>query len=347
MASGLNESERLKAAGVPARKGSVTKVPLNSIMVPTAGEVAHPRWSLPLDEDLIAFIMKHGVPGRFTVREAGIVDDVMMLQLCDGSRRTKNGLEAQARLQKLAPRKAPLIWDKDDPRDPGVLYAEIHVFNGTDAEFLLERLRTNSEPGKLPDSTEVLAITVKQLAVAGCEDIDAIVGAMPRGVTKKDVQALARWDNLMPEVKARWIREDLPVGLLAAVLDAPRDKQMETLNLLVSKGITSSKGATRTLNTQREEKTGQPRVRKFTPAKLAKIAKRVAPENPPKLVFDPDEKGYSARDEAIFRLGMSAGLNLGGAQKTGSLPTEVSAIIREIAKGEKPTKKLKASADAE
>ncbi len=342
MASGLNESERLKAAGVPARKGSVTKVPLSNIMVPTEGEVAHPRWSLPLDEELIAFIMKHGIPGRFTVREAGIVDDVMLLQLCDGSRRTKNGLEAQARLQKTAPRKAPLIWDKDNPKDPGVLYAEIKLFDGTDAAFLLERLRTNSQVG-LPDSTEVLAITVKQLAAAGCEDLDAIVEVMPRGVTKKDVQALARWDNLVPEVKARWIREDLPVGLLAAVLDAPRDKQMETLDLLVSKGITSSKGATRTINTQREQKTGQPRVRKFTPAKLAAIAKRVAPEKPEKLVFDPDEKGYSVRDVVIFRMGLAAGANLGGAQKTGRLPAEVAAIIRDVAKGEKPTKKSKAA----
>lgn len=338
MSGGLNEPKRLREAGVPAREGRVTKVPLNNILVPTVGEVAHPRWSLPIDEALVTYIMKHGVPERLTVREAGVVDDVMLLQLCNGSRRTKNGLEAQARLQKTAPRKAPLVWDKDDPKDPGVLYAEIDMFHGTDAEFLLERLRTNSDPDKLPDSTEVLAITVKQLAECGCEDLDRIAKSMPRGVTKKDVQALARWDNLVPTVKARWIAENLPVGLLAAVLDAPRDKQMETLDLLLAKGVTSNKGATRAVNTQREEKTGQLRPRKFTPSKLAAIAKRVAPESPLKLVFDPEEKGYSARDVAIFRMGMASGLNLSGEQKTGQLPPEVAAIVREVAKGEKPTK---------
>lgn len=330
---GLNESERLKENGIAARKGSVTKVPLDSVLVPVKGDVAHPRWTLPLDESLIQHIMKNGVPGRLTVREAGLVDDVMQLQLCDGSRRTKNGLEAQRRLQETAPRRFPLVWNKDDPKDRGIIYADIDMFHGTDAEFLLERLRTNSEPGKLPDSIEVLAATVKQLAKLGFEDLDAITAVMPRGVGKKEVQALGRFDNLVPAVRKRFINEDLPVGLLPAVVDAARDEQENVLNLLVAKGITSSKGATRTLNTKREQATGAPRPRKFTPKKLKAIAKMVAPAMAVRVCFDSEEANYSEREMEIFKGGFAAAANLFAGQKTGALPAEITTIIKEVAKG--------------
>lgn len=356
--SGMNESDRLKQHGVMARKASVTRPPIHQLTLVRTGPTAHPRADFLPDESLVKWIMANGMraitgePWKFVVREMGVdpTTGVMGLEIGNGSRRQNAGLEAERRLRATKPRARPLVWDKADPNDLGRLYVDIELFVGTDAEFLRMRLAANSEPGKLDDSTFVLAVTVKQLHDVGDDDIDAIVAVMPRGVGKKEVQALARFDNLVPAVKARWIAEDLPVGLLAAVLDAPRDKQMETLDLLLAKGITSSKGATRTLNTKREETTGAPRPRKFTPKKLKAIAKMVAPAMGVQVCFDSEEANFSEREMEIFKGGFAAAANLFAGQKTGALPAEITTIIKEVAKGLPGKGKAKAEpkpADAE
>lgn len=347
---GMNEADRLKAAGIQAKKGSVSKPPLWQLSLATEGPTAHPRAHLPPDEALVTWIMQHGMvgrdgrPWRFVVRDAGTPDDgVMILEIGDGSRRRNAGMEAErrllveqeARIQKGERRLGPLQFDQKDPRDPGRLHVEIEMFTGSDAEFILTRLAANSEPGKLPDSTEVLAVTVAQLLACGCTDVDAIVSVMPRGVGRKEVSALSRWGNLTEDARLYIVTHDLPPGLLSAILDAPRAEQLPTAIRLHTSGVKTTVGATRKIRQEREERTGEPasKARRWTPAKLVRCAKAISvpskaiipdadvtmtPEEVERLVTDAEARGFS---KAMF---FAAG------EKTGKIPAKVREAIKAV-----------------
>jgi len=301
---GLNEADRLKKdGGLDAKKASVTKLPLGQLRVATDGPIAHPRAHLPADEALVLWIMangmrsREGTPWRLLAREQGIGDGGSLdVVVGNGSRRHKAGTEAERRLRETAPRALPLVWDKADPNDLGRLYVEIELHDGTDAEFLLARLAANSEPGKLPDSAEVLAETVRQLAACECEDVESIVAVMPRGVGRKEVQALARWKLLTKAARARFVEGDLPPAVLSAVLDAPPAEQLGVVEAFIAGNVRTAMKATIRTKKAREEKTGEPATKGvgWKPKKLVAVARSINLVSPYALRFI--EGGVVARE---------------------------------------------------
>lgn len=332
---GLNEAERLKNAGIDARKASVTRIPISQFYVEKKGPTAHPRWGMR-DDTLKNYIKANGVPGTFLAREAGIVDDAMRVELIDGARRCFNGLRAEEELRKESPRQAPLTFDRNDPDDLGRLYVDVDLFAGSDVELLLARLAANSDPGKVPDSPRVLAAIVKSLAKLGCEDIDAIQAVMPRGISKKDVQALGRWDNLLPDAAAMFDSGEAPLGLLSAVLDAPRAEQVVVVKRLLSAGVKSAQGATRVLNKDKAKEAADrgeapARAKRIAPKVGDKIAKDLAP--PPARRMEIRQKlsvlggEQSEAVDSLLQEGFVAGLLFALGKRTGQLPERVRRAI--------------------
>lgn len=333
---GLNETDRLKKdGGLDVKKASVSKPWIAQLRVASEGPTAHPRRTLPVDEALVAHIMANGMvgadgrPWRFLGREAGKGEDgLLTIDIGDGSRRHKAGVEAERRLRAAQAervkrgesRVGPLQWDKSDPSDLGRLYVEIELFVGTDAEFILARIAANAEPGKLPDSVEVLAIQVAQLAAIDCEDIDAIVAAT--GLSKREVQALARWKLLTPAARFRFVEADLPVGVLSAVLDAPPAEQLALVENFIANDVRTAHKATIRTKKAREERTGEPATkgRLWRPAKLVACANAV--------FAAPDPGG----DDAAFARGFAAALRFAAGEKTGRLPRVVTAAIKSCDK---------------
>jgi len=329
---GLNEADRLKSGGLAAKKGSVTKLPLIQMRVETVDDetrIAHPRNALPADHNLTLWIMqnglvsRHGIPWRFLLRERGKVDDVLDHEIGDGSRRHKAGLEAERRLREEAPGQWPLVIDHKlfPGDDKGHLFVEVDLFTGTDAEWILARIAANSEPGKLPDSTEVLAVQVAQLARHGCEDIDAIVAVMPRDVGRKEVQALARWNLLTPAARRRFVEGDLPPAVLSAVLDAPPAEQLALVEMFIANNVRTAMKATIRTKKAREEKTGEPATkgRGWKPKKLVAVANAI-----PGLFAGQDQ----ANEEPAFARGFAAAFKFIAGEKTGKLPKLVARALK-------------------
>lgn len=335
---GLNEADRLKRdGGLDARKASVTKLPLGQLRVATEGAIAHPRAGLPADPDLVRWIAangmrsREGTPWRFLAREQGKVDDVLDVVVGNGSRRHKAGTEAERILRETAPRTLPLTWDKADPTDLGRLYVEVELFDGTDAEFVLARIAANSEPGKLPDSAEVLALQVLQLHDLGCDDLATILAVMPAGVGKKEVQALARWRLLTPAARARFVGANLPPQVLPAVLDAPPAEQLGVVEVFVANGVTSKQKADHVLKKAREAKTGEPatKARRWQPKKLAACAGAIKASLPARE----GSAGLTDAEEAAEARGFAKALLFAAGEKTGRLPRAVTAAIKSLGAG--------------
>lgn len=339
---GLNEADRLKAAGIEAKKASVTRMRVNQLALLAEGPTAHPRAGLPPDPGLVSWIKANGmvgldgVPWRFLCRELGLDGDgVMQIEVGNGSRRANAALLAEEQLRSGAPRQAPLHFKRDDPSDLGRLFVDVELFSGTDAEFILARLAANSEPGKLPDSTEVLAVTVAQLLAAGCTEVDEIVAVMPAGVRRKEVQALARWENLTKEARLYIVEHDLPPGLLPAILDAHRTEQLSTAMRLHAAGVKSAAGATRKIRQDREERTGEPasKARRWNPAKLVRCARAISV--PSKVILPDEEQTMSPEDIAKLvddaeARGFAKALLFAAGEKTGKIPVGVRTAIKAV-----------------
>jgi len=234
----------MRDGGVEAKKGSVVLVPIDDIWAPPVGHpLWHPRAADPIDEELAADITKHAeVKKPIVVRDDGEVKGKRRLTLLDGARRTTNGKEAQRRLRASG----ALKKSTDNPK--ALFYVQVEFFKGSDAEFLLERLRRNKEdPLKKADRASVLAATVKQLSAPGiAAPLDAIVDAMPKGVGKREVESLMDWDNLVARCKERF-DAGAPLVYLRNVLDAARDEQERTLSVLEESGAKTAATATRAL----------------------------------------------------------------------------------------------------
>jgi len=331
---GLNQVDRLSNEGMSAKKGSVAKVPIHQLTLKRTGPTAHPRADLPFDEGLVQHIMKNGMraltgePWRFLVRDngKGATDLWPELEVINGSRRENAGLEAERRLHESAAKMPPLAVDKNDPDGPGRLFVEVELFDGTDAELLLARLAANSEPGKLPDSIEVLATTVLQLTALGVDDAAEILKVMPIGTTKADVLALARWKSLTDEARQVLVGGNAPVYMLSQVLAVKREGQADMARKLLASGATTRLVAGRVA--QKEK--GAARTFHFTPRSLGSLANHVA-----------DAKVGSARDRAM----LSAGLLLGSGRDIDSvgLPPDIVHVVKEFvattrAKADKPPK---------
>lgn len=267
--SGLKLHEKMKAGGLDAKAvNNVVMVGVRDIYVPPAGSpIAHPRFSDPHDEEMIASICLDGVREEIVVRDDGVYEDKRRLTLVDGARRLCNGLEAERRM--LASGQLP---------EGASLYVKVRYFKGGDAELLLARLSCNSDPLKKADSWEVLSTTFVQLSNLGI-DVADIAKVAPKGVGKAEVEALLNWGNLLPELQVAF-NSGAPIGLLAEVLNAPREGQMECLDRLIGAGMTSQTGVTRLKNREKKEKSaagGTPPGDKVRVQTLKKMVDAVRP----------------------------------------------------------------------
>lgn len=253
---GLNAAARLKQGGVEIKKGDALHAPIGDIWVPPKGHpLEHLRFRDPVNREMVEDIKEYGVREAITVREDPLPGGKRRLLLVDGGNRTRDGLVAQEEMG-------------------AVLYVPIRLFTGTDAEVLLERVRANADPLKRPDTVSVLARTVAQMARLGPLDVRAVAGVMPRGIGPAEVQALGRWGNLLAELRPRFDSGELPIGLLAAVLDAPRDEQVQTAERLKAAGVKSTRGATRRVNEARDKV--DPWARRMSPAVMSRVADKLA-----------------------------------------------------------------------
>jgi len=222
--AGRNEAQRLQDGGIDASKPSHTSVPIDDVVFAPEGDaLAHPRANFPIRRSLVDS-MKQGFDWRFpfTVRERGVVNGKMRLDIIDGSQRKIHGAIAQAELR--AEGKLPLRAEGDDR-----YYVAIKIFNGTDLECLAERLRLNSDPDKLPDSPSVLFATFHAMHRLGAS-VELIAKVAPRDI---DIAALLRWPSLTTPVRDRLDLGDLPLCLIDALADLPPELQEPTLGTLI------------------------------------------------------------------------------------------------------------------
>lgn len=322
--------DRAKKNGVRAVKGTGVTVYVDDIFVPGDGHpLAHPRRNDPVDEELVQSIMQGWERGSVLwVREDGPT-----LVLIDGSQRINASKEAQRRTGR------PVL-------------AEIAYFHGTDAEAVLFRLEANADPLKRPDSPSVLASTCKQAVLLDASiTVDVLLRKMPRGIHRGELEALLRWDNLLPELRPRFDSGELPIGLLGAVLDAPRDQQTAVAERLLGAGVRTSKGASRVVGRDKREAAGQQaeRVHTRTLDKVVRALDKFTPE----VGVDPVERAKETMEfnnsgdqstytrtidelaESMLALGLSLGAKLAkGENILDSLPPNVrSAVEKVFAKG--------------
>lgn len=319
---GMNEADRLGNEGMTSKKGSVTKLPIFQLTLKRTGPTAHPRADLPFDEAMVQHIMKHGMramtgePWRFLVRDNGKGPEDLWpeVEIINGSRRENAAIEAERRLREMAPNMPPLAIDKNDPKGLGRLFVEVELFSGSDAELIFARLAANSEPGKLPDSLEVLALTVLQLVDLGVDDVDEMLKVMPHGTTKPDVIALTRWKNLMSDARDVLVRENAPVYMLAQVLAVKRDRQADMARKLLASGAKTRLAVGKAAMAEKVAN-GAERTLRVTPTLLKGLATHVT-----------DEKVGGARERAMF----TAGLLIGSGKDVDDvgLPPDVAQAVK-------------------
>jgi hypothetical protein len=296
---GRNAADRLRDGGIAAKKADAILAPIDDIWIPPKGHpLWHPRQDDPVDEALVTSIMGGWRKGSCVlVRDDNVQSNgKRRLTLVDACRRTVNGREAQRRLRAAG----ILVATKDNPG--ANLYVEIEWFKGSDAELLLERLRRNREdPLKLADRPSVLAATAMQLAALHASS-EAIADVMPKGVGRREVEALLDWPNLLAEVAARFDAGEAPLVFLRAVLDVPRDEQGAALEKLLASGAKSASGATKVLRREERAANHKPMVRvrpkRFFGA-LAERLKTVEPERMPLVPLDVVVRFLAGDDAAL------------------------------------------------
>lgn len=354
---GRNVVDRLKDGGVDAKKGTQVFTSVTDIWAPPVGHpLGHPRFVDPPEPEMWLDIAVRGVEKTVVVRDDGLDgDDKRRLLLVDGGRRTSNALWAcqmllkypfattVGELARAAGVDLPAKMDASWPLlklSEGRLFVPVEFYTGSDADVLLERLRQNADPLKKADRPGVLAVTVVQLHRAGCTDPRVIATVMPAGIGPAEVEALSRWDNLVPEAQARF-EAGAPLGLLAAVLDAARENQVAKLDELIAAGVTSTKGATRHENKKRAERAadrGEVMARKLSPKRLASLAQAV---KLPDEEVDRAQAALGALGEtegmevlhALMLDGIHKGIRIALGEKGVRLPKPVAHLIKKSLDG--------------
>ena len=258
--SGLNQLDRLRAAGVPLRKGNYgPMVAVEAIeFAPEGHALAHPRAHFPVDRALVESFKAKGAlhTHPFLVFEGGRVKKKYRLWAIDCARRLKAARVAEAELR--AEGKLPLPGDKSkDDR----LYVYVSFFKGTEVAAKRARLRENADPDKLPDSPSVLYAMFSDLERSGVSEADIRADA-PRGC---DVAAILRWHQLHPDVQARIDADASLVPMIAALADTPQEDQPALFEQLLASGATTARKAKREAKKAR----GETVVRRASPAALA------------------------------------------------------------------------------
>jgi hypothetical protein len=312
---GLNAAARLRAGNIDAKKTDAISVPARAIFVPPKGHpLAHPRFADAVDPSMRDDILDRGVEKPIRVRDDGEKDGTRVLLLVDGGRRLRNTLAAEEKAG-------------TEIRVP------IEFFTGDDAAVIRERLRANSDPLKKPDAPSILAKTVRQYMALrpGAEPKEIareLADVMPRGVGATEIDALGRWNNLTAEARALFDDGTFPLCILAAVLDAPRDEQVEKGHKLVAAGVRTVKGATRKANAEKD--TRDPWARRMTPRQADRIAEVVMQVS--------DTKGHAFTAYAAMKLVNAKGHE--AADLLAKLPKPIADAIRE-ARAAKPARESK------
>lgn len=260
---GMNPLDKMKAQGLDLKKGSHASVAVGAFYFAPEGHVLHhPRASDPLDEVMVLDIMENGVEKRplvWNIGPASALSTAPRLLVIDGARRIMHAREAERRMHASG----ALAQDK-------AFYVEVDFYTGDERGALLERLKRNTDPLKKEDAPSKIALTAIAYARVG-GDIRDLLPVVPRSIGESELRSMLRWHDLLPEVAAEFDAGTAPIGLLGAVLDAPREEQGATLTKLVDAGMTTAKGATRLLNKEKRaqgQKVGSQRVQ-------AKVVERV------------------------------------------------------------------------
>lgn len=275
-------ADTLKTQGVNARRGaSEVAVDIADVWIPPRGHVLyHPRQKDPIDPALRYDIAKRGVKEALVLWRMGVFDGKMRLGLLDGCQRTNHLRDAirmmlagepfAVYVDGVATGETELIQFKE-----GMQFVPVEFFSGDELQALFRRAASNSDPFKRPDAPSVLAVYVTQFRALRATDAQ-ILAVMPRGIVAADLESLAQWADLTKEAAARF-DAGAPLGLLGAVLAAPREEQLATLDKLVRAGLTTAKGATRLKNREaRAESTGGNGERIRLPV-IRRIVAAVAP----------------------------------------------------------------------
>lgn len=298
--------DRLRAKGIDASEVSASRiimVPHTSLKVAPKGHALFdPRSLYPTDREMQADMVARVKAGErpnekaFKVREE---PDGMLI--VDGHQRNNAILAAAEELGRE-------------------LMVMVEFFVGDDKALLLARAEANDHDRfARKDAPSVLAFRVKQLTAIGATERE-IADAMPKGVGPAEVEALARWGNLCADARKRF-DDGAPIGLLAAVLEAPRDEQVQRLDKLIAAGVKSARGATRRTNAERDER--DPWARRMSPKQAARVADDIG---------DAFDRLSTDIAKSVAR-GVIAGLRLAANEDTKSvlrdLPTPLADAIRE------------------
>ena len=319
--------DRLRAKGIDAAEISASRmimVPLSSLRIAPKGHKLHdPRSLYPADKDMAADMVARVERGECPNKKALVVweqPDGMLV--CDGHQR-HNALHVAA--EKLG-------------KSPDDLRVMVEFFTGDEAAFLLRRLAENDHDAfTKKDRASILAFRVRQLTALGVNERD-IADAMPKGIGRAEVEALARFDNLTREARALFDDGAFPIGLLAAVLEAPRDEQVQRGHKLVAAGVKSTRGATRRTNAERDK--SDPWARRMSPAVMVRAAVALGGPDVEALV----QHAASARDSevlAAIAIGYLLAANHESAKILRALPRGMGRVVRE-ARAVKPRKALPA-----
>ncbi len=293
--------DELKAAGLKVGRRDQGTAHISEIFMPRGDHpIAHPRADMPVSPAIKAHIKTWGVQHALVVRRrpmrtpGGAVD---VLELIAGSRRSNAVNEAMA--------------DGDLPTKFEMV--PIRLFEGSDAECLVERAKENNDEAvnKVPDDIHVLATMARQMDRVGV-DHEAIRQAIGTARVKdlQTLRALLRWPDLTPTVQERF-NLGASLALLDGVLKVPQDEQWATLDLLEASGAKSPRRAARVLS--------EAGVTKAKTPSTAQVAKWVA-----KL-----EKAAENKADEMIILGMKVAR---GQVQVSALPEHLRDAIREQAK---------------
>ncbi len=226
--------DSLKDDGLHTSKvTNIVRVRIGEVHFAPEGTVlAHPRAGFPAKPSLVEE-MRGGYDNAhpMTVRDGGMVKGVRRFLIINGAMRKIAGTVVEKEERAAGKLKAT----------DGHYMVAVRVFDGTDLECLMERARLNSDPTKTPDSPSVLFVMYAAMEKEGATH-EQIGSVCPAGV---DVAAILRWKAIHSDVQALLDAHPSPFGMLAALLDVPRDDQPTAYADMIAMGATTPQKARR------------------------------------------------------------------------------------------------------
>ena len=300
---------RLRAAGIAANEVSASRmmlVPHTDLVIAAKGDALFdPRSLDPVDETMAANMVERvnaaEVPNRLALLvwerpgHAGLL-------VGDGHQRTN----ALGRASELL--------------DGRTLMVLVEFFDGDEKGFLLERARRNDHDRFAKrDKVSTLAFRVKQLAAIGASEAE-IDAALPSHLDGRTKAALPRWPSLSAELRPRFDSGEIPIGLLAAILEHDRAEQPAAADKLIAAGVRTSRQAARQATKARTAR--DPWARPWSPKRLTAAA----------TALDAIEGGTKAAREALWYV--AAGMLIAAGDPTAPdllrrMPEPIANAIRQ------------------